>query len=163
MNRLLAHRLRPRRGGFTLIEVLATMVFIGIVLPAVVTGISVANSAGGLARNKLEAVSLAQQKLDDLVVELVGQSAMTDSQSGDFSAEGFPTYNYSWEYYGRTDLETATSANLGYGVMGVSELVVHVTWSSRGQERMVTVSTLVYPPDAQAAAQEQLQQMGGGQ
>jgi prepilin-type N-terminal cleavage/methylation domain-containing protein len=45
---------RKFRGGFTLLEVLATLVLIGIILPAVMHGISLATIAAGQAA-KVEA------------------------------------------------------------------------------------------------------------
>ncbi|HEV8377776.1 MAG TPA: type II secretion system protein, partial [Tepidisphaeraceae bacterium] len=63
MNRTTKHS----RRGFTLLEVLATLILIGIILPAVMGGISLATAAAGEAKHKVEAVSLAQTKLSELL------------------------------------------------------------------------------------------------
>ena len=57
------------RRGFTLLEVLATLVLVGIILPAVMHGISLATIAAGEAKHKVEAVSLAQTKLAELTAD----------------------------------------------------------------------------------------------
>ena len=59
-------QLRPRRAGFTLIEVLAALVLIGVVLPVAMKGVSIAMQAASHARHTGEAVELARHKLTEL-------------------------------------------------------------------------------------------------
>ena len=119
-------RARPR--GFTLIEVLATLVLLGIVMPVAMRGVSLALAASSTARRTAEAASLAEMKLNELVVD---GSWQTGNAGGDFSDQNQPDYRW-----------TCESAARDYGT---SEVVVHVTWTHRGQERTMSLATLVYP------------------
>ena len=89
-------RRRPatRRGGFTLIEVLATMLLLGIVLPVAMRGVSVALSAAGTARHLSEAAVLAEAKLNELATPgasgaagaLIGAAAFMEDEDDDVRA-----------------------------------------------------------------------------
>ncbi len=122
------HGRQPRVGrrAFTFIEVLATLVLIGIVLPVAMKGIGLALSAASLARSNAEAVALADTKLNEIVA-----TAQWDlgAMSGDFEPD-FPGYQWTAEVYeAQTDL---------------IEITVHVTWPGHRQERRVSVTTMVY-------------------
>jgi len=120
--------MRPlrRQGGFTLVEVLATLVLMAIVLPVAMHAISVATSVADVARHKAEAAVLAQSKLTELQVTRDWQTAVL---SGDFG-EDHSGYRWSAEL---AAWETGT----------LQQLDLHVTWSSGGREQSVTVTTLV--------------------
>ena len=118
---------RPRR-GFTLMEVLATLVLIAIVIPVALEGISISLRAASTAKRSMEAVSLAETKLNELIATGEWQFGVL---SGDFGQE-FEQYRWDAEILQRDE-----SADL-------SELVVHVTWEGRGGERGVQVATLIY-------------------
>jgi len=124
-----------RNGGFTLVEVLATILLLSIVLPAAMHGISLTMQMAGTARHRVEAAALADAKLQDLIVESLWQSG---NQAGDFSTEGFPDYQWSLE-------QNLVDVDL-------TELSVHVTWKSRGQDREVIVSTLAYTPSTDSSS-----------
>lgn len=124
------------RAGLSLIEVLATLVLVGIVLPVAMQGISVATSAGGVARRSAEAAALAEAKLNELVVTQEWNSGML---SGDFGEE-WP--DYTWKAETLDWLENPSGLD-----MSLVRLDVYVSWISRGEERSVTVSTLVYSGD----------------
>jgi general secretion pathway protein I len=116
---------RRRRSAFTLVEVLATLVLIGIVIPVAMQGVSVAMTAASNARRTSEAASLAEAKLNQLVVTGEWQFA---GQSGDFGAQ-WPGYRW-----------TVETAQRDYGV---TEIALHVTWQERGgKDRSLTLSTL---------------------
>ena len=51
------------RGGFTLVEVLASLALVAVILPVAMEGVSLAVGAAGLARDRIEAASLAETKL----------------------------------------------------------------------------------------------------
>jgi len=119
-------RLPRSRSGFTLLEVLATLVLIGIVLPAVMAGISAGTGAASEAKHKVEAVTLAQAKLAELQVNSQYQTA---GGSGDFGSD-YPGYQW-------TSSIQLTDLNL-------SVISVRVTWFARGRERFVDLSTMVY-------------------
>jgi len=118
------------RGGFTLLEVLATLVLIGIILPAVMHGISLATIAAGDAKHKVEAASLAQTKLAGLIADY-----QTLNQTGGGSGS-FPDYpGYTW-----TSTIQMRDTNL-------SQVSVRVSWMSRGQERYIDLASMVYTQD----------------
>ena len=54
--------------AFTLIEVLVTISVISIVIPVIMQGISIAAGLASITRQRAEVISLAQSKLDELVV-----------------------------------------------------------------------------------------------
>ncbi|HEV8608227.1 MAG TPA: type II secretion system protein [Tepidisphaeraceae bacterium] len=121
MNRTTKHS----RRGFTLLEVLATLILIGIILPAVMGGISLATAAAGEAKHKVEAVSLAQTKLSELLATTQYQPT---SSSGDFA--DYP--GYAWT----ASIETRDT--------NLSQVSVRVTWFAHGQERFVDLSSMIY-------------------
>jgi general secretion pathway protein I len=118
-------RASPRR-GFTLIEVLATLMLLGIVLPVAMRGVSLSLAAASRARHLAEASSLADTKLNELVAT---QAWTTGGVSGDFG-EQHP--GYTW---------TCQAASRDYGL---TEVAVRVSWVERGQPAFLDVSTLAY-------------------
>lgn len=117
-----------RRHGFTLIEVLATLLLIGIVLPVIMQGFSIATRVGSAAKRRTEAGALADAKLTELVATAQWQSGI---MSGDFNPD-WPAYQWSAQVQPWSD-------------SGVDELDLTVTWTGRnGQPDSLTVSTLVY-------------------
>jgi prepilin-type N-terminal cleavage/methylation domain-containing protein len=120
-------RRRRSQHGFTLVEVLATLVLLGIVVPVAMRGVSVALAAAQTAKRDAEAASLAQSKLNEMLIDGTWQ---TSGSSGDFAPE-HPEYHWTCENAGRN--------------YGTNEVAIHVTWTQRGQERTLSLSTLVYP------------------
>jgi len=120
---------RNHRGGFTLIEVLATLVLLGIILPVAMRGISNGLLAASNARHMAEAASLAETKLQELTL---GTTTMSTGTQGDFSPD-HPDYKW-----------TCETAPRDYGM---SEIALHVTWQERGKDKTFTLSTLYLPPD----------------
>ena len=116
----------PRPGGFTLMEVLATIVLIAIVLPVVMQGIALAASLANTAKYKAEAAVLVRSKLNELLATREWQSG---NLSGDFAPD-HPEFRWSVEL---AAWQTTT----------LQQLDLHVFWNSRGWEQSVTVSTLV--------------------
>jgi prepilin-type N-terminal cleavage/methylation domain-containing protein len=112
--------------GFTLPEVLATLVLIGIVLPVVMRGVSLAMAASSHARYVAQAASLAEAKLTELVT--TGQWTLSGT-SGDFGPE-WPQYRWIDQVYGFE--------------FGASEIVLQVFWTERGAEQSLNVATIVY-------------------
>ena len=53
--------------GFTLIEVLVTMLLLALVLPLVMNGITSASSTASESRRRNEAAGLAEEKLDEII------------------------------------------------------------------------------------------------
>ena len=118
-------RTSGNRPAFTLIEVLATLLLPGIVLPVAMRGVSLAMAAADKARHTSEASSLAQGKLNDLVTN----GLSTAAGSGDFGAE-HPGFRWTSQVVARD--------------YNVSEIDLNVTWIERGTNRSLVVSTLFY-------------------
>jgi len=115
------------RGGFTLAEVLAALVFMAIVIPVTLQGLQVASRAGSVAERKAVAARLAERKLNELIVTGQWQSSAVKGTM----QEGWQTYNWT--------LESESWAE--DGVMRV--LTVRVTVPVQGQDYDVRISTLV--------------------
>ena len=116
------HNLR----GFTLVEVLATMALLAIVLPVTMQALSVSLGAASSARHTTEASGLAQAKLN----ELISTGQWNSTSNGDF---GTDHPGYRWEI---------TSATRDYNL---TEISIRVTWQERGQDKQLTLSTLIQP------------------
>jgi len=119
-------RTRQRVTAFTLVEALATLALVAIILPVAMRGVSLATAAAGLARQRLEAVSLAETKMAELALT----GAWNDSDlSGDFGQD-YPDYRWEAEV-----MEWSDSL--------LVQLQVRVVWDRRGGERAVSLTTLV--------------------
>ena len=114
--------------GFTLPEVLAALALIGIVLPAVMKGLSVAMATADDARKKVEAVALAENKLADMTAEAMS-GLQAGGTSGDFGADR-PAFT--WE---------SSSAVVD---VDLSQVTVRVSWTSRGALKWVELSSFAY-------------------
>jgi prepilin-type N-terminal cleavage/methylation domain-containing protein len=123
------------RRGFTLVEVLATIVLMAIVLPVAMHGVSLCLASAQAARQRTEAAGLAESKLNELLATGDWQYGLL---SGDFG-EAWPQYKWSGSAGAWEDAS-------------LQELSVRVYWTSRGQEREVVVTTLVF--ESQATAEE---------
>src|SRR4051794_220177 len=121
-----------RRAGFTLVEVLATLVLIGIVIPVALKGVSVAVNAASHAKHQAAAATLAESKLSEMIAQ--GDWSF-GAGSGDFGTD-WPGYQWS-----------CTTANPDPNV-NVTEVTVTVTWTERGQLRDVSVATFIYAGSA---------------
>jgi prepilin-type N-terminal cleavage/methylation domain-containing protein len=115
-------------GGFTFIELLATVVLIGLIMPVAMRSIGLCTRMAGLSRKQVEAASLAKMKLTDLTVTGDWENG---NQKGDFGAD-WPGYQWSAMVTNWTDTS-------------VRQLDLTVTWQSAGSPRKITLSTLVYP------------------
>jgi prepilin-type N-terminal cleavage/methylation domain-containing protein len=129
-----AHRDLAR--AFTLAEVLATMLLVGIVLPVVMRGVSVSLLAAQHARNTALAASLAEAKLTELVTTATWS---TSSSSGDFTSE-WPEFRWKSETYGRS--------------FSSYELVLTVIWTERDIEQSFSCATIVYASGTTSETQE---------
>jgi prepilin-type N-terminal cleavage/methylation domain-containing protein len=122
--RLPLRETRRRSRGFTLVEVLATLVLLGIILPIAMQGVSMAMAAASNARRTSEATTLAETKLNELVADGTWASG---SLSGDFA----PTQpEYQW---------ACLTQQRDYGL---TEVAIRVTWTDRGHVREMIVATL---------------------
>ena len=122
-------RLRVRSffaSGFTFVEILAALVFLGILIPTVVEGITLANRASVISERSAIACELAENKLNELTVDDAWASADT---RGDF---GQDWQGYRWQL---------TQSN--WDMDGLTELSVEVFFNVQGRERSVHLTTLV--------------------
>lgn len=117
-----------RPGGFTFIELLATVALIAIIMPVAMKSIGLCTRLGGLSRRQIEAASLAKTKMTDLIVSGDWENG---AQHGNFGDE-WP--GYQWK-----------AAATNWTDSTVRELDLTVFWDSMGRERTITLSTLVYP------------------
>lgn len=113
--------------GFTLMEILAALLLIGLVLPAVMKGVTIAHILTSDSTRRYEAINLAELKLDEILLE---EEWDNSSASGTFDDE-FNQYQWIMEASGRS-------------VAGLKQIDLSVFWQQRGRQRQVTLSTLVY-------------------
>lgn len=134
-----SRRVPSRRRGFSLIEVLSTILLISIVVPVAMQAVSTAMTGSSVARHRNEAAGLAEFKIAQLISSGDWQNG---SQSGPFDGDN---PDYTWD----AQVNNWTQPN-------VQELEVRVYWTTgrRGQES-IAVSTLVYLNNSQNA-------LGGG-
>lgn len=114
--------------GFTLAEVLAALLFMSIVVPVALHGVSVASRAGILGQRKAAAARVGERVLEELIV--TGQ--ITSGAANGTQADG--ETNYTWT------LET-----LPWSEDALSVATVHVSFDVQGQTYDVGVSTLFDP------------------
>ncbi|MES2696172.1 MAG: type II secretion system protein [Verrucomicrobiota bacterium] len=120
---------RKRGGGFTLIEVLASLLLMAIVIPVAMQATSIASRAGILGQRKAAAMRIADRVLNELII--TGEAAQASSSGGTI-AEG--DASYSWTLESRTWTEDA-----------MTQITVTVTFSVQGAPQTVSASTLVDP------------------
>jgi type II secretory pathway pseudopilin PulG len=130
--RLRLVRARSSR-GFTFVELLATMVFIAVLLPTALRGIALCTTIAGDSRKQIEAAALARTQLTDLIVTGDWENG---ARNGDFGSE-WPGYKWTCDVSNWTE---ATNVSL-------RQVDVTVTWSSRNTTKKLTLSTLVYKED----------------
>jgi type II secretory pathway pseudopilin PulG len=111
--------------GFTFVEILAAMAFLGILIPVVISALTVSNRAAVVAERSTVAVQLGENRLSELMLE----DAWTTAESrGDFGQE-WPGYR--WELK-RQDWQSGA----------MTELTLDVFFVVQGQEHDVRLSTL---------------------
>jgi hypothetical protein len=126
-------------------EVLATMVLIGIVVPVAMSGLSLALAAASHARYTAQAASLGEAKLMELVA--TGQW-LNGVGSGDFSPD-WPQYRW--------------TAQMSTADFNVNEIILQVSWTERGNEQSLLVSTMVFDTSITASSTETTSASGGTQ
>lgn len=129
------HRLRV--AGFTFVEVLAALLFLAVVIPAVVTALTVSNRASEVADRGNLAGELAENKLGELLIDNAWQTAPAN---GGTLGEDLPGYRWEMSVQNWTT-DTAHAVN---------ELRVEVFYPVQGKERSVRLTTLVNPTGSTA-------------
>ena len=130
---------RPSQAAaaFTFVEVLAALLFLAVVVPAVVTALTVSNRASEIADRGSLAGELAENKLGEMLVDNAWQNA--SENQGTFG-DDLPGYRWTMSVT-NWDVDTANV---------VRELRVDVFYPVQGQERGVHLSTLVNPSGSTA-------------
>jgi type II secretory pathway pseudopilin PulG len=125
---------RLRRGtgaaGFTLAEVMAAMVFMAILIPVALEGLSIASRAGEVAVRKSEAALVAERLLNENVVTTNWNQS---SQNGTLR-QGVRDFRWSM----RND-----PWNQDANVSTIRQLSVEVKFDVQGRDYTVRMSTLV--------------------
>ena len=124
-----------RLRAYTLAEVLAAMLFMAIVIPVVMHGVTVASRAGMLGQRKANAMRIAERVLNELVV--TGQLA-SGASSGNI-VDGDTTYPW-----------TMTSEPWPEDTM--TQVTVRVSFDVQGSTFDVSASTLFDPAAASTTA-----------
>ena len=120
--------IRGHPSGFTFIELLATVVLIGLIMPVAMRSIGLCTRVAGQSRKQVEAASLAKMKLTELTVTGDWQNG---NQKGDFGTD-WPGYQWQAALTNWTDTS-------------VRQLDLTVSWQLASVQRKVTLTTLIYP------------------
>lgn len=120
---------RPAQAAFTLAEVLAAMLFLAIVIPAVVEAMHIASRAGTVAARKGAAARVADRILNE---SLVMTNWSNGTQNG---TAGEGTQEFRW---------TLSSRN--WSVDALQLVTVEVKYSVQAKDYSVQLSTLAPPP-----------------
>lgn len=114
------------QGGFTLAEVLAALVFMAIVIPVAVQGLSVASKSGQVAVRKSEAQRVAERVLNESIIT----TNWNKSALSGIAFEG--VHQFQWQI--RNDPWTQEPMRV---------LSVQVTFAVQNKPYYVRLSTLV--------------------
>jgi type II secretory pathway pseudopilin PulG len=114
--------------AFTLVEVLAAMFFLAILIPTVLNALTLSNRASVIAERTDIAAQLAENKLNELLIDTTTNSSSGDTR-GDFG-DDWPGYR--WELT-RTNWDSSSS---------MTELDISVYFTVQGREHSVRLSTL---------------------
>jgi type II secretory pathway pseudopilin PulG len=121
------HRGRFAR-AFTLVEVLAALLFMAIVIPVAMHGVSVASRAGILGQRKATAMRVAESLLEEMIV-----TDQVSSGAGNGSVvEGDTTYPWTMKAEDWTEAE-------------MTQVTVRVSFDVQGNTFEVSASTLFDP------------------
>ena len=121
---------RNLQTGFTLVEMLAAMLFMAIVIPVALQGLRIASRAGAVAARKGVAVQLADTKLNELIV--TGQ--WHNSGQGGLCGPQWPGYQWTLKNEAWRGDTTLNSLRL---------VTVEVTYPVQGQNYNVHLSTVL--------------------
>lgn len=114
-----------RRGAFTFVEILAALVFLGILMPAVITGLTLSSRASIAAERTATATQLAENQLAQAMLD---GSWQTGGTKGDFGPDW---KDFRWELT-RGD----------WAADSMSELTLTVRFSVQGRDQSVRLTTL---------------------
>ena len=119
-----------RRAGFTFVEVLAAMLFLAIVVPAIVTALTLSNRASEMTDRGTTAGQLAENKLNEMLIGNAWQTA--SNTGGDFGAD---LAGYRWQL--------TQEPWTGDTAAAMTQLKVEVFFQTQGSEHSVSLTTMV--------------------
>ncbi len=122
-------RTYSRRAGFTFVEVLAAMLFLAIVVPAIVTALTLSNRASEMTDRGTTAAQLAENKLNEMLIGNAWQGQA--SAGGDFGAD-FPGYRW----------QLTQEPWTGDSAASMTQLKIEVFFPTQGAEHSVALTTL---------------------
>ena len=122
--------MQVRRGGFTLIEALASLMLVAVVLPFVIRGVTMSARNAAESDQRTDAVMLAQTMLEEAV--LVGAWQYGDTEGSFDETYGLDATRYTWA------LSVADWQSTDY-----RELTMTVRWTRGQKEKSVAISTVV--------------------
>ena len=128
--------MNARHRGFTFVEILAALAFLGILIPVVISALMVSNRSAVMAERSTVAAQLGENKLGEM---LLADAWTNESSRGDFGAD-YPGYR--WEMQ-QSDWDSGA----------MTELILNVFYNVQGREQSVRLSTLVNEALTQSAIQ----------
>ena len=108
-------------------EILATLVLIGLILPVAMKGISIGTILTSDCTHKQQALALAESQLAQILLE---EEWRNGDQSGSFEPD-YPEYQWTLITNSRPE-------------PGLQEVDLTVSWQQRGHEKIIYLATLVY-------------------
>ncbi len=135
-------------GGFTLIEVLVTLLLLALVLPLVMNGITSATSAASDARRRNEAAGLAEAQLDQVIATQAWVN-QTQLPLQDFTVNGVNNWpDYHWlaviQPWTQPSASGALQIQSNSATLSMYQIDLSVVWRAHNKDQTVTLSTLVY-------------------
>ena len=124
---------RRHAGGFSLLEVLAALLLVAIVLPVLMGALNTATHIGGLAQDRAEAARLAENKINEILLD---ESWQFGDDTGEFEVEDEETGQsgrYTWVLQVEEWLDPS-----------VRKLTMTVRWERRGRPQTITLTTAVH-------------------
>lgn len=133
--------------GFTLPEVMISIVLLALVWIAVVDNIIVGKVSGSRARHKIQAMAVVQRAIEDLHKKPFSQIASGTTQNVIIDDRGTP-YSYSDDLNGTRTI-TVTNMSIG-GLVCYKKAIVRLGWTERSAiGRAITMTEIggTYIPD----------------
>jgi prepilin-type N-terminal cleavage/methylation domain-containing protein len=131
--------------GFTLIEVLVSLLLVAAIIPVIMQGLKVATLAGEVSERKAIAVRVGERVLDEAIVN--GQTLTTTAgteNAGPFQLR-WTMKNEPWNQLGSlTSLSNPNSVNQTVVNQNlIHQISVDVTYAAQGRDYSVHLSTLI--------------------
>ncbi len=121
--------------GFTFVEILAAMAFLGILMPVVISALLVGSRAASVSERSTIAMQLGENRLSQM---MIGNEWTSESGRGDFGQD-YPGYR--WEL-----------SKAAWETSDVTELNLDVFYRVQGAEHEIRLTTLASETVAEAEA-----------